>query len=120
MSVNSFLKNLFGLNRNDQEFGSFEDQNRVFWEPSPVRPGETVQIKYQGLLKDAGADEVYLHYGFDSWSYSVNTIKMERLENGNFGAGIQATGNQEINFCFKDSAGNWDNNNGWNWRLQLQ
>ncbi len=114
-----FLKSILGMNNADQqEFGSFD--NRVSWEPAPFRSGDTVHINYQGLLKKSGASEVYLHYGFDSWSQGVATVKMEKMENGEFGSDITFTGDQEINFCFKDSGNNWDNNNGHNWTLHPQ
>lgn len=114
-----FLKNFLGKNEaNQQEFGSFD--HRVSWEPAPPKPGDTVHINYEGLLKNSGAGEVYLHYGFDSWSKGVTTVRMERTNNGDFGSDITFSGNQEINFCFKDSGNNWDNNNGHNWTLHPQ
>ncbi|MGE5551218.1 MAG: hypothetical protein ACM3ZC_11935 [Bacteroidota bacterium] len=44
---------------------------------------------------------------------------MERLEDGRFEAAIEAEGDREIDFCFKDGAGNWDNNDGHDWILPL-
>jgi hypothetical protein len=120
MGVIQSILNALGLNsQNSEEFGSL-DHNRISWSPNPVRPGETIQINYQGLLKDLGASEVYLHYGFDSWSSPPQTVKMEQRETGEFGADVQAEGNHEINFCFKDAANQWDNNNGSNWTLPLE
>ena len=116
--INSIL-NALGINsQNNQEIGSFEDQ--ISWTPQSAKPGETVHIHYHGLLQESGANEVYLHYGFDSWNPAAGTVKMEREQDGGFGADIQAQGNHEVNFCFKDSANHWDNNNGYNWNLHLQ
>lgn len=119
--MNNFLKTLLGRNRTDQEIGSFDD-SRVVFQPRWNENGETVHIDYQGLLKDSGAESVFLHYGFDSWNAEVATVMMEREENGKFGVDIPAHfghNHHEINFCFKDSANNWDNNNGWNWTVSL-
>lgn len=114
-----FLRNILGMNEsNQQEFGSFD--NRVTLQPEPVRPGDTVHIDYQGLLKNSGASEVYLHYGFDSWTQGISTVKMERATDGRFGADVRFQGNQEMNFCFKDGGNNWDNNNGHNWTVHPQ
>ena len=111
-----FLKNILGINDgNQQEFGSLD--NQVTWEPEPAKPGDTVHINYKGLLKNSGASEVYLHYGFDSWTKGIATMKMEKSIDGDFGADVQFQGNQELNFCFKDSGNNWDNNDGHNWTL---
>ena len=116
----NFLRNILGFNdSNQQEFGSVDDY-RVSLEPVSPRSGETISINYQGLLKNSGANEVYLHYGFDSWSKSVKTVKMERVENGDFNSRIRTEGNYEINFCFKDNVNNWDNNNGRDWTAHIQ
>jgi hypothetical protein len=72
-----------------------------------------------GLLKNSGADEVFLYYGVDGWK-NQDTIKMHKMQDGVFGAEIRANASHEINFCFKDSANNWDNNNGWNWKTEIQ
>jgi hypothetical protein len=116
--MNSFLKNLLGLNKNDQESGTFD--NAISWEPTPPRTDDTLNIQYRGLLKESGASDVYLHYGFDSWNRSINTVKMEKMEDGSFSAAVKAENAHEMNLCFKDNVDNWDNNNGYNWNLQLQ
>jgi hypothetical protein len=114
-----FLKNILGMNQgSQQEFGSFD--NRVTWEPAPPQPGDSVHITYQGLLKNSGAGDVYLHYSFDSWSKGIATVKMHKSQDGSFDSDIPFNGNQEINFCFKDDANNWDNNNGHNWTVHPQ
>ncbi|HEX7713845.1 MAG TPA: carbohydrate-binding protein [Bacillota bacterium] len=119
MGIMQTVLNALGLNeQNNEEFGSFDD-DRISWNPDPARPGETVEIEYRGLLPNSGADQVYLHYGFDSWNRQVRTIPMEKKEDGAFRAAILAEGEHEINFCFKDAGENWDNNNGNNWTLHL-
>ncbi len=92
--------------------------NRIAIEPAPIRSGDFLNIKYHGILKNSGADAIYLHYGKDGWQ-NLRTIKMERLPEGIFGAKITAEASKEINFCFKDSANNWDNNNGFNWTCNV-
>jgi hypothetical protein len=127
--MNSLLKNFFGMNEKNrqefdnlahfrEEFGDWEHPTEVSWEPHQIRPGESVSIKYQGLLRNAGAQSVILHYGFDSWN-GVKEVPMEKTENNLFRANITAQGHSEINFCFKDNANNWDNNNGLNWSFPL-
>lgn len=82
-----------------------------------IRPlwgdGRDVTIVYNGLLHQAGAQQVYMHAGFGTDWRSVYDHRMERTSEG-----WQCTINmeeEELNFCFKDSANNWDNNNGQNW-----
>lgn len=77
---------------------------------------EPVHIHYDGLLKNCGADAVYLHYGFDNWDHqTIRTEKMHQQPDGSFYLSINPGHHREINYCFKDSADHWDNNNGWNW-----
>jgi len=75
-----------------------------------------VTICYNGLLAKSGADQVYLHYGFGDRWMDTNTVKMDRTFSG-WEKTIR-TRNDKVNFCFKDSANNWDNNNGSNWMIR--
>lgn len=113
------LQQIFGTNQRDEEFGSLEDR-RVVCTPDPADTGDHVHVTYQGLLRDAGAKEVYLHYSFDGWSRPANTIPMQHWDNGDFVADVRADGTREMNLCFKDAVDNWDNNSGKNWSLRLR
>lgn len=97
---------------------SYLNDHRVSWEPAPVKAGDTVHVNYDGLLKNSGASDVYVHYGYDGWN-NANTIHMGRNQNGAFTAQIPANANHEVNFCFKDAGNNWDNNSGWNWKIDV-
>ncbi|MGE5557418.1 MAG: carbohydrate-binding protein [Bacillota bacterium] len=94
------------------------NDDRVAWEPSLVKSGDRVIITYQGLLKNSGASEVYLHYGADGWK-NPSTVMMKRDRGGAFSAEIPAKADHELNFCFKDALNNWDNNSGWNWKVNV-
>jgi len=77
--------------------------------------GNQVNICYNGLLSNSGADQVYLHCGYSdprNWR-EVITDRMERTARG-WEKSVPMK-NHTITFCFKDSANNWDNNNGFNW-----
>lgn len=92
--------------------------DRVNIHPSPAKRGTTVDVRYKGLLANSGADQVYLHFGFDGWR-DISTISMRREPDGSFLCSIPAQGVSKINLCFKDSANNWDNNNGLNWATDI-
>lgn len=92
--------------------------DRIAIEPFPVRKGQSVNIAYRGLLAKSGADQVYLHYGHDGWQSPV-TIAMSWQPDGSAVATLPCNAQREINFCFKDSANNWDNNSGWNWKCDV-
>ncbi|KAF1086239.1 Carbohydrate binding domain (family 25) [Sporotomaculum syntrophicum] len=76
-----------------------------------------ITICYNGLLAKSGATQVYLHTGIGSYWDNVYDHRMERSANG-WEKTIQME-RSNINFCFKDSACNWDNNNGQNWCFNL-
>lgn len=82
-----------------------------------VKPtfGNQFNICYNGLLSKCGADQVFLHCGYSDpkeWR-DASTMVMNRTNRG-WEHNI-AIKNHTVNFCFKDSANNWDNNNGFNW-----
>lgn len=79
----------------------------------------TLSITYNGLLYNSGADAVYAHFGYgDNWS-DKDTIKMIKTDGG-FRASIPVTKTGVLNIAFKDSANNWDNNNGANYSFHVR
>jgi len=93
--------------------------NRISIDPYPAIEDRVVELTYNGILKESGADNCWIHYGFDGWK-SPETKKMVKLPDGSFRTSISAEGSSEINYCFKDSAGHWDNNNGLDWRCDIE
>lgn len=87
--------------------------------PSPSLKDRHATVMYDGILKHSGADRVFIHYGFDGWNNTC-TEEMRREPDGNFSCSIQMRGTSECNFCFKDSANNWDTNNNWNWSTDIR
>ncbi|MCK8824860.1 carbohydrate-binding protein [Fuchsiella alkaliacetigena] len=89
--------------------------------PTPIVAGENVTIEYDGLLTDSGAEEVYLHAGVgegETWE-DVKTIRMNRTPQGTWKTTVRLNTTDKFNFCFKDSAENWDNNEGYNWSYDI-
>ncbi|MFZ5898828.1 MAG: carbohydrate-binding protein [Bacillota bacterium] len=87
--------------------------------PSPSLKDRYATIRYDGLLKNSGADRVFIHYGFDGWKNPA-TEEMRREADSSFVCSVQMKGQEHCDFCFKDSANNWDNNSGWNWRTDIR
>ncbi len=88
--------------------------------PVPSKVGESVRIRYHGLLAGSGADQVWLHtgYGTGSWQ-STYDHRMDKTGN-EWEQNIKIDRDGQFNFCFKDSANNWDNNNGLNWSYSIK
>lgn len=88
--------------------------------PTPITLGEHVNVLYDGLLHTSGAQEVYLHVGYGphyNWQ-KVRDLKMFRTGRG-WEQTIEVNSPDRLNFCFKDSAENWDNNSGYNWSFEV-
>jgi len=82
--------------------------------------GREISILYNGRLARAGANAVYIHYGFGDhgdWQ-DVDNQPMSRRDEG-WEKSLTLTKGNQLNFCFKDGAGNWDNNNGSNWAYRI-
>ena len=70
---------------------------------------ETTKITYSGYLFKNNSDSVSIVYGFgDNWS-NTQEAEMEKLENG-FVAQIHILNFDKLNFCFRNSNYEWDNN----------
>lgn len=87
--------------------------------PTPKRVGDKVKITYHGILAQGGADQIWLHtgYGEGAW-HSIYDYPMKKVGN-EWEQTVEINQEGQFNFCFKDSANNWDNNNGLNWNYQI-
>ncbi len=86
--------------------------------PYPAGRGDLVTIGYNGLLANSGADQVYLYTGFGPTWKDSQFIRMMRTNSG-WERTIAVESKDSLNFCFKDSASNWDNNNQYNWYVPI-
>lgn len=90
-------------------------------EPDKVKTNSVVEVTYNGLLAQSGADEVYLHCGSsytDAW-HDIQDIKMSKKTNDAFTANVLIQDGSTFNICFRDSSDNWDNNSGSNYIFQI-
>ncbi|HCC07744.1 MAG TPA: carbohydrate-binding protein [Clostridiales bacterium] len=89
--------------------------------PAPVTSNEIVEVSYSGILSKNGAKELYLHYGssyLEDWA-NVSDTKMSKDANGVFSANLSVPVGNKLNLCFRDTAYNWDNNNGKNYIYEI-
>lgn len=89
-------------------------------QPTPIIAGQRIEIQYEGLLARSGAQDVFLHTGFgryDDWQ-DVSDIQMQR-QGSKFVSHVTVHDDTRLNFCFRDNAYNWDNNNGANWSFEI-
>ena len=92
--------------------------NGLLMRPAMPAKGETVKVVYNGLLASHGADRLYVRFGFgDAWESTLD-YKMLRTDSG-FAADVPVSAKAELNLCFHDSGGNWDNNSGSNYSFDV-
>ena len=99
---------------------SVDEAHGVTVYPTPITLGDHINIIYNGLLSNSGADQVWLHFGYgmhDNW-HETKDMKMFHTGRG-WEQTFQVADPSRLNFCFKDSANNWDNNNGHNWSFEI-
>jgi hypothetical protein len=93
--------------------------NGVTLNPAIPSPYDDVELAYSGLLTQNGATEVYAHIGFGNTWANSSDYKMEKSVH-DYKTKIYIPSNAEnLNVCFKDAAGNWDNNSGTNYSFVL-
>jgi hypothetical protein len=84
----------------------------------PASVGDKVEISYTGILASCGAEQIFLHAGYnESWE-KIMMIPMKN-EEGCFKAEISVDLAGSLNFTFKDNAENWDNNSSQNYSLMV-
>ena len=92
--------------------------NGVTVVPAVPTVGDRVTIMYDGLLSKSGASHIYAHVGFDNEWKNLHDHSMSRSSMG-FEAQIPVEHADTLNICFKDCAGNWDNNSGINYSFDI-
>ncbi|MGE5396170.1 MAG: carbohydrate-binding protein [Chitinophagales bacterium] len=97
-----------------------EIQGGIIVTPVPITAGDSVHLIYNGLLSESGASKVYLHAGFGT-SEHWTMIRDQEMTRSKWGweTVMDMQGDQRFNFCFRDCASNWDNNNGHNWSYEI-
>ena len=91
----------------------------IFFNTDKLVENTDVKVTYAGKLFQNGSEDVIVHYGFgENWEGSAD-ITMQKSELG-FQADIHVQPNTKLNFCFRNSAGEWDNNNGSNYAFKIE
>ncbi len=78
------------------------------------------KIVYNGLLARSGATEVFAHVGCNADWRNADDYPMVRTSQGFETSVFLKTDANTLNVCFRDPAGNWDNNSGANYCLKLE
>lgn len=81
--------------------------------------GKNTEVTYSGKLFQSGSNSVSIVYGFgDLWNFTTEQI-MNKTEEG-FKAKLKLYNYGSMNFCFKNSNNEWDNNNNSDYSVELE
>lgn len=96
-----------------------DNDDYVSWLPENPESGETLTIFYgeEGFLYDS--EELYIHLGINGWSSTDDYPMVFSDSLWQFEYEIP-TNAQAIDFVFTDMNGNWDNNNGADWHIEVE
>jgi hypothetical protein len=92
-------------------------QYGVYCNPSTVERGQMVNMAYEGILAQNGADRVFscVGYGPNTKWTGVSLVEMKKIGPNKFESQFTVGNRGNLNVAFKDSAEHWDNNNGQNY-----
>ncbi len=91
----------------------------IFFNTDKLTPYITVKITYAGKFFSDKSKEVFLHYSFnDNWE-NAKDVKMEKSELG-YQAEIELDNNKNLNICFFNEKGEWDNNESINYNFPIE
>jgi len=92
--------------------------NGVSISPAIPTVGEKIKIMYDGILSKNGATHLYAHVGYGQNWDNLYDYELTKSSTG-FEVSIPVLDADTINICFKDCAGNWDNNSGKNYTFDI-
>ena len=92
--------------------------DKIYFEADTLTEGCTTQIVYKGSLYENGSEDIYMHYGYGLLWENLQEVKFEKHQDC-YKAYITLTDIGDINFCFRDSEGHWDNNEGVNYTATI-
>lgn len=92
----------------------------IYINKDKIYENSEIVILYKGFLfSNTLTDDVYITYGYGNMWENKNEIKMKPSTFG-YLATIEIGYGKELQFCFKNSSGTWDNNNNQNYILPIE
>jgi len=95
------------------------EANGILMSKASPKVGDQMEITYSGLLMTSGAQHVRIHLGYNEAWENAEYIDMTADAEG-FKAVITLGQPGTFNFAFLDPAGNWDNNSGNNYSVEVK
>lgn len=91
----------------------------IYINKDTVYENQEIVILYKGyLFSNNLTNDVYISYGYGNTWENQNEIQMKPSTFG-YLATLKVENGENLQFCFRDNAGNWDNNNQGNYILPI-
>ncbi len=88
----------------------------IYLSPTRLVQGDTMSVRYNGLLARSGAEQVFLHCGYGPGPWQrITDLPMFKNYDESWETSLTVEQNGTLEFCFRDNGDNWDNNGGRNW-----
>ena len=91
----------------------------IFFNTDKIVENSEVKLTYAGHLFQNGSEGVFVHYGFGPNWENAQDVEMTKTELG-YQANISIPSGEQLNLCFKNSYGEWDNNFGSNYEFKIE
>jgi len=91
----------------------------IFFNTDKLVQNATIKITYSGILFENNSGDVFIHYGFGANWENVNEIKMDKTDLG-FQVELTLPETDLLNFCFRNSQNDWDNNQNCNYIFSIE
>lgn len=92
--------------------------NGVTISKSTISVGDKLELSYNGLLAQHGAQQIFAHYGYGETWEENGWIEMHKDGSG-FKTTLDVKRDGSLNLCFKDAIDNWDNNSSLNYTFGI-
>ena len=93
--------------------------NTIYFDGEDLTVGRPARIIYKGFLCQSNPEQIIMHCGYGLLWEGLQEIQLERGIDG-YEADVTFINADEVYFCFRDSNGTWDNNNGQNYFISVQ
>lgn len=92
----------------------------IYINKDKIYENSEIVILYKGFLfSNTLTDDVYITYGYGNMWENKNEIKMKPSTFG-YLATVEIGYGKELQFCFRNTSGTWDNNNNQNYILPIE
>ncbi len=93
--------------------------NNIYFDGDLLKVDSPTKVIYSGFLAEKSPNYIYMHYGYGIVWDNLQEVKLFKGISG-YESDVTFTEFGDVNFCFRDSEGVWDNNDGNNYKAKVE